>query len=139
MVLMVLSIYHLELQHSHSILMDISKRIIHLLQLQVERLHSLVRLQIDESQSSSVQEDSWWVVERYRLLDSVVQVLQHIHDQHREPHDLDDIMSWKLQHQQDESLDKMQEQEEQVEDEYDISDDSCKDIVEQVDEQVDDK
>lgn len=33
----------------------------------------------------------------------------------------------------------MQEQDEQVEDEYDISDDSCKDIVEQVDEQEDDK
>lgn len=45
-----LSLYHQERQHLHSIQTDILKRIIHLLQLQVERLHSLVRLQIDESQ-----------------------------------------------------------------------------------------
>lgn len=50
MEMMVHLLFLLVRQHLHLIQTDISKRIIHLLQLQVERLHSLVRLQIDESQ-----------------------------------------------------------------------------------------
>ncbi len=72
--------------------MDISKRIIHLLQLQVERLHFQVLQQMDESQSSNVHEDLWWVVELYRSHDLVVQVVQDIQDQVRVLQGPGDIM-----------------------------------------------